>query len=113
MKEIKAIIQPFVLERVVEALESQGGLPGVTVSEVIGWGKTRGRDTKDSVTAGSYTFARKSKLEIVVPDHLADQVAATILRAAHTGNVGDGKIFVYEVSQVIKIRTGERGDAAI
>lgn len=113
MKEIKAIIQPFMLERVLEALESKGGLPGVTVSEVVGWGKTRGQEGKDQVVAGAYTFARKSKLEIVIPDHLVDEVAETIMGAAHTGNVGDGKIFIYEVTQVIKIRTRERGEVAI
>lgn len=113
MKEIKAIIQPFMLEHVLGALAAESGLPGVTVSEVSGWGRMRGIDEQGQEPSGVYALAPKSKLEIVVPDAMADEVAAIILRAAHTGNAGDGKIFVYEVSEVIRIRTGERGEAAI
>lgn len=113
MKEIKAVIQPFMLEKVIDALEALPGLPGVTVSDVVGWGKTRGQDAQDDVISGRFRFARKSKVEIVVPDSRVDEVVTTIQRAAHTGNAGDGKIFLYEVTEVVKIRTGERGEAAI
>ena len=112
MKEIKAIIQTFRLESVYEALEVIEGLPGLTVSQVAGWGKTQGRDEGEVVEA-EHTFADKTKLEIVVPDSMVEQVVEIITNAARTGNIGDGKIFIYEVDDVIKIRTGDRGDAAI
>ena len=112
MKEIKAIIQPFRLERVCAALQAIEGLPGPTVSQVAGWGKTQGRDEGDVVEAG-HTFAGKTKLEIVVPDDLVEQVVETTADTARTGNIGDGKIFIYAVDDVVKIRTGDRGSAAI
>lgn len=109
MKEIKAIIQPFMLDQVCDALRQ---LPDL---QVLGWGKARAVQTKDPVQTGGRTFAHKTKIEIeiVVPDGLADQVVQAIASAAHTGNVGDGKIFVHDLSEVVKIRTGERGDTAI
>ncbi len=113
MKEIKAIIQPFMLEHVLEALASMKGLPGLTVSEVLGWGKTRAAEAGDPVSEAGHTFAEKRKIELVVSDELVEPVVETIRRAAHTGNVGDGKIFVVEVGQAVKIRTGERGAGAV
>ena len=113
MKEIKAIIQPFMLDKVLLALEQLGDLPGLTVSHVAGWGKARARNAKDVVDEGAHRFAKKVKLEIVVGDHLVDRVVATIEREAHGGNPGDGKIFVFEVVEAVKIRTGERGTAAL
>lgn len=113
MKEIKAIIQPFMLERVCAALREIEGLPGVTVSQVMGWGKTRASDARDTVLEGGVAFARKTKVELVVPAALVARVVAAIETAARTGHVGDGKIFVYEVEQIVKIRTGERGEGAI
>lgn len=113
MKEIKAIIQPFMLDHVCDALRQIPDLPGITVSQVIGWGKSRAVEAKDTVEKGRSTFARKTKVEVVVPDSLAGQVVAAIEKAAHTGNVGDGKIFVHALLEVVKIRTGERGEAAI
>lgn len=113
MKEIKAIIQPFMLQKVCEELQRIVGLPGVTVSQVMGWGKALAADTEDTVEESGYIFARKTKLEVVVPDALAGKVVAVIVEAARTGNAGDGKVFVYEVSEVVKIRTGERGEDAI
>lgn len=112
MKEIKAIIQPFRLEAVCAALQAIGGLPGLTVSQVAGWGKTQGREKGDIVEAG-HTFAAKTKLEVVVADDLVEQVLETIANAARTGNIGDGKIFIYGVDDVVKIRNGDRGSAAI
>ena len=113
MKEIKAIIQPFMLERVCAALREIDGLPGVTVSQVIGWGKSRAADARDAVQEAGHAFARKTKVEVVVPAPLAETVVAAIEDAARTGSVGDGKIFVYDVAEVVKIRTGERGEEAI
>ncbi len=112
MKEIKAIIQPFVLERVCDALREIEGLPGVTVSQVLGWGKSRAVGARDTVQEGGVAFARKTKLELVVPAALAARVVTAIESAARTGNPGDGKIFVYDVEEVVRIRTGERGTEA-
>lgn len=113
MKEVKAIIQPFMLDRVLLALEQLGDLPGLTLSQVSGWGKTRAQNAKDVVDEGAHRFAKKLKLEIVVRDELADRVVETIEREAHSGNPGDGKIFVLEVTEAVKIRTGERGAQAL
>ncbi|HED65076.1 MAG TPA: P-II family nitrogen regulator [Planctomycetes bacterium] len=113
MKEIKAIIQPFVLERVLDALNELDGLPGVTISEVLGWGRLPERRQKHDVIHAGHGLSKKSKLEIVVDDARADAVLQAIRKAAHTGNAGDGKIFVYEVAQIVRIRTGEQGADAI
>ena len=113
MKEIKAIIQPFMLPHVIHALKELEGLPGVTVSEVKGFGKSHAENAENKVVEGSIGYAKKIKLEIVVPDQLAEHVVEVIQAKAYTGRVGDGKIFVTPVDEVVKIRTGERGLAAI
>ena len=113
MKEIKAIVQPFLLSKVVEALKEIDGLPGVTVSDVRGFGRARAVGSPNTVVDGTVEYVKKSKIEAVVPDELVPTVVETIREKAHTGNPGDGKIFVYEVNDVIRIRTGEHGDAAI
>lgn len=117
MKEIKAIIQPFMLERVLSALEAIVELPGVTVSQVLGWGRARAtggqEGSQELVREAGHAFAKKTKLEIVVPDESAPHVVQVIQENAHTGRVGDGKIFVYDVAEVIRIRTGERDGAAL
>ena len=113
MKEIKAIIQPFMLERVLHALDLLPELPGVTVSQVLGWGKERAAAVADPVQEAGHAFARKTKLELVVPDALVAQVVSAIAESARTGRAGDGKIFVLEVGEVLKIRTGETGGEAI
>lgn len=113
MKEIKAIIQPFMLEHVLHALGAIKELPGVTVSQVTGWGKARGQDEPDAVHEGGHRLAKKTKLEIVVSDTLASHVAKVISDNARTGNVGDGKIFVSNVQDAIKIRTGGRSEEAL
>jgi len=112
MKEIKAIIQPFAVDRVLMALGHLSDLPGLTLSEVAGWGTERSRNATE-LGNGAHQFARKTKLEIVVRDELADRIVETIAREAHSGNPGDGKIFVYEVVEVVRIRTGERGAGAL
>ena len=113
MKEIKAIIQPFMLGKVCDALRQIPGLSGITVSQVSGWGRTRAVGATHIVQEAGCTFARKTKVEIVVPSALADEVVAAVSEAAHTGKVGDGKIFVHELDDVVKIRTGEHGEPAI
>ncbi|MGH9463951.1 MAG: P-II family nitrogen regulator [Vicinamibacteria bacterium] len=113
MIELKAIIQPFQLNQVIEALQRIEGLPGVTVSEVRGFGRSQGVNAQDRIVDGGIVYARKAKLEIVIPEGLLDTVLHTILHEAHTGNPGDGKVFVSKVLDVVRIRTGERGDKAI
>ena len=113
MKEIKAIIQPFMLTRVVTALHKIEGLPGITISDIKGFGKSKGKKEKDDNNEGIYEFIPKNKIEIVVHDDLVDTVVNSIQKNAHTGNLGDGKIFVYGVRDMIRIRTNERGEDAI
>lgn len=113
MKEIKAIIQPSLLTKVIIALKEHPGLPGVTVSEVKGFGKSRASDAKDKVVVESVEYVQKVKLEIVVPDDLWKEVVELIEKTTHTGRPGDGKIFVYDVNEVVKISDGERGEKAI
>lgn len=112
MKEIKAIIQPFMLDKVLEGLHDIEELPGLTVSEVRGYGRTRGRRA-DAAADEPVQYVKKAKIELVVPDALVERVVRTIQEHAHTGNIGDGKIFVYPVDDVVRIRTGERGEAGI
>ena len=113
MKEIKAMIQPFMLSKVVRALQQVPSLPGLTVSEVHGFGKSRAIGVASAFEEGGVDYVKKAKLEIVVADALVDSVIRIIESNAHTGNPGDGKIFIYDVDEVVKIRTGQRGDAAI
>ena len=113
MKEIKAIIQPFMLQYVCDALEAIEGLPGVTISQVAGFGKTRGLDAPEVHAEAGRDFAKKTKVEVVVPDALADRVVEAITRAAHTGKPGDGKVFLIDVAGAVRIRTGERGEDAL
>jgi len=113
MKEIKAIIRPFKLLDVSEALKEIEGLPGVTVSEIKGFGKSRAAGAKDKVVFEMVEFIPRLQLEVVVEDKMVDAVVDAIQKSAHTGNTGDGKIFVVNVEDVVKIRTNERGQAAI
>ncbi len=108
MKEIKAIIQPFMLAQVLEALRDIPGMPGITISQIHGLGGVQAAGQDDLLEP-----AAKVKVEMVVPDNLVERVARTIEIRAHTGNSGDGKIFVYAVEDAIKIRTGQRGEEAI
>ena len=113
MKEIKAIIQPFLADKVLDALHQLPEMPGVTVSEVRGYGKRLKASNSGSEKEPDIFSEKRIKLELVVPDRLTDQVIDAIARAAHTGSSGDGKIFVVPVWDVRKIRTGESGEAAI
>jgi len=113
MKEIKAIIRPFKLLEVTEELHKIKGLPGVTVSEIKGFGKSRAKNAKDKIVYEMVEFVPRIKLEVVVHDEMADEVVNVIQRVAHTGNTGDGKIFVINVEETVKIRTNDRGSDAI
>ena len=107
MKKVEAIIKPFKLDEVKEALSSIG-VQGLTVSEVKGFGRQKGHTELYRGAEYVVDFLPKVKLEIIVSDELAAQVVETIERAARTGRIGDGKIFVMPMEEVVRIRTGER-----
>jgi nitrogen regulatory protein P-II 1 len=113
MKEIKAIIQEFMLPKVLDGLRGHPEFPGITLSRVRGFGKALREQEVDGSVEELMETNPKIKLEIVVPDDLLDEVVEIIRSRAHTGRPGDGKIFVSSVDEVIKIRTAERGDAAV
>ena len=113
MKEIKAIIRPFKLLDVTEALQKIEGLPGVTISEIKGFGKNRAKNAKDKIVYEMVELVPRIKLEVVVADEMSEEVVNVIQKYSHTGNSGDGKIFVINVEDAIKIRTNERGEEAI
>jgi nitrogen regulatory protein P-II 1 len=112
MKMVVGIIKPFKLDEVKEALSSIG-VQGLTVSEVKGFGRQKGHTELYRGAEYVVDFLPKVKLEIVVGDELAAQVVQTIERAARTGRIGDGKIFVLPMEDVVRIRTGERGGSAL
>jgi nitrogen regulatory protein P-II 2 len=112
MKLVTAIIKPFKLDEVRKAI-SDIGVQGMTVSEVRGFGRQRGHTEIYRGAEYAVEFVPKTKLEIAVDDALADQLIECIMNAARTGKVGDGKIFVFELTQVVRIRTGERDASAI
>jgi nitrogen regulatory protein P-II 1 len=112
MKKIEAVIKPFKLDDVKAALTS-AGIIGMTVTEVRGFGRQKGHT--EMYRGGEYKvdFLPKIKLEIVVPDSLADKVVSLVVAAARTGSIGDGKVFVEPLEEALRIRTGERGDNAV
>ncbi len=112
MKKIEAIIKPFKLEEVKSTL-TKIGVQGMTVSEVKGFGRQKGHTESYRGTEYAIDFLPKSKIELIVMDELAPQVVSTIERSAKTGKIGDGKIFVSPIEEVIRIRTGEHGKDAI
>lgn len=112
MKLITAVIKPFKLDDVREAL-SQIGIQGITVSEVKGFGRQKGHTELYRGAEYVVDFLPKIKIEAAVKSELVDQTIEAITNAAHTGKIGDGKIFVTSLEQTIRIRTGETGDAAI
>lgn len=112
MKLITAIIKPFTLDAVREAL-SDIGVQGITVTEVKGFGRQKGHTELYRGAEYVVDFLPKTKLEVAVSDQQVDVVVETITKAAHSGKIGDGKIFVAELEQVIRIRTGESGHAAL
>jgi len=112
MKKIEAIIKPFKIDEVKEAL-ARAGIEGLTVSEVKGFGRQKGHTELYRGAEYVVDFLPKVKLEIVVDDSKATQVVDAICNAAKTGKIGDGKIFVLPVDEAVRIRTGERGSQAI
>ncbi len=112
MKKIEAIIKPFKLDEVREAL-SAIGVTGLTVTEVKGFGRQKGHTELYRGAEYVVDFLPKVKIELVVADGLVEQAIEAIVRAAHTGKIGDGKIFVSQVEQVVRIRTGETGESAV
>lgn len=112
MKQVVAIIKPFKLDDVREAL-SDMGVQGLTVTEVKGFGRQKGHSELYRGAEYMVDFLPKVKIEAVMSEDLVDQAVEAILKAARTGKVGDGKIFVFDVEQVIRIRTGETDEAAV
>ena len=112
MKKIEAIIQPFKLEEVKEALKTIG-VDGMTIAEVRGHGRQKGHKEVYRGQEYQVDLLPKVKIEMVVPTARLDEVTATIVKAARTGKIGDGKIFVYDVVEAIRIRNDDRSDTAL
>lgn len=112
MKKIEAIIKPFKLDEVKDAL-NEIGIQGMTVTEVKGFGRQKGHTELYRGAEYVVDFIPKIKIEIVTSDSLAPKVVDAIEKAAKTGKIGDGKIFVYTVEDIVRIRTGERGESAV
>jgi nitrogen regulatory protein P-II 1 len=112
MKKVEAIIQPFKLEDVKEALKSIG-VDGMTVTDVRGHGRQKGH--KEIYRGQEYEvdLRPKLKLELVVPDERLDEVVKIVVRSARTGKIGDGKVFIYDVAEAVRIRNDDRGEAAL
>jgi len=112
MKKIEAIIRPFKLDEVKEALVEEG-IKGLTISEVRGYGRQKGHTETYRGSEYQIEFIPKIKIEVVVDDELLEKVVDAILRTAKTGQVGDGKIFISDIQEVIRIRTEESGSQAL
>jgi nitrogen regulatory protein PII len=112
MKKIEAIIKPFKLEEVKDAL-GEVGIEGMTVTEVKGFGRQKGHTEIYRGSEYTVDFLPKIKVELVVTDKQVESAVSTIVKAAKTGKIGDGKVFVSAVEQAVRIRTDEKGDAAV
>ncbi|MEJ2695403.1 MAG: P-II family nitrogen regulator [Candidatus Sulfobium sp.] len=112
MKKVEAIVKPFKLDEVKDAL-NEIGIQGMTVTEVKGFGRQKGHTELYRGAEYVVDFIPKIKIEIVIPDSLAEKVVSTVEKVAKTGKIGDGKIFVYSVGEAVRIRTGERGENAV
>jgi nitrogen regulatory protein P-II 1 len=112
MKKIEAIIRPFKLEEVKEALVEEG-IRGLTISEVRGYGRQKGHTETYRGSEYRIEFVPKIKIEVVVEDSQVEKIVDAILKTGKTGQVGDGKIFIYNVEDVVRIRTGESGKDAL
>jgi len=112
MKKIEAIVKPFKLDEVREAL-AEVGVTGLTVTEVKGFGRQKGHTELYRGAEYVVDFLPKVKIEVVVTDQLTDAAIEAVMKSARTGKIGDGKVFVTDVGQVVRIRTGETGEEAI
>lgn len=112
MKKIEAVVKPFKLQDVKEAL-NEIGIQGMTVTEVKGFGRQKGHTEIYRGTEYTIDFMPKVKIEMVLPDSQIDTAVETIIKAAKTGKIGDGKVFVTPVFEAVRIRTNERGDEAV
>ena len=112
MKKVEAIVKPFKLDEVREAL-SDIGVSGLTVTEVKGFGRQKGHTELYRGAEYVVDFLPKVKVEVIIADNLVERAIEAIIKAARTGKIGDGKIFVTSVEQVVRIRTGESGEAAV
>jgi nitrogen regulatory protein P-II 1 len=112
VKKVEAVIKPFKLDEVKNAL-SEIGIAGLTATEVKGFGRQKGHSELYRGAEYAVDFLPKVKLDIAVPDALVGKVVEVITKAAHTGKIGDGKIFVLSLDQVVRVRTGERGEDAL
>ena len=112
MKKIEAIVKPFKLDEVKEALQGMG-IQGMTVTEVKGFGRQKGHTELYRGAEYVVDFLPKVKIEVAVSDEMAEKIVQAIVEAASTGRIGDGKIFVHDLAEVVRIRTGERGPDAV
>jgi nitrogen regulatory protein P-II 1 len=112
MKKIEAVIKPFKLEEVKDAL-SELGIEGMTVTEVKGFGRQKGHTEIYRGSEYTVDFLPKIKMEIVLPDDRVDAAVKAIVNAAKTGKIGDGKVFVSQIDEAVRIRTDEKGDSAV
>ncbi len=112
MKKIEAIIKPFKLEEVKDAL-SEVGIEGMTVTEVKGFGRQKGHTEIYRGSEYTVDFLPKIKLELVIPDEKLDEAVSAIVKSARTGKIGDGKVFVTHIEEAVRIRTEEKGAAAV
>jgi nitrogen regulatory protein PII len=116
MKIITAIVQPFMLSKVTHALEEIEGFPGMTITDARGFGREKSAYDKNAphrVIEDFVEYVKKARIEIVAHDDMVERIVEILVRAAHTGNRGDGKVFVWQVESAMRIQTGETDDAAI
>jgi nitrogen regulatory protein P-II 1 len=112
MKKVEAIVRPHLLEAVKNALQ-EVGVVGMTVSEVKGFGRQKGHTETYRGSEYKVEFLPKIKIEVALPEELVEQAVEAVLKTAKTGKFGDGKVFVSDLQQIVRIRTGERGEAAL
>lgn len=116
MKIVTAMVQPFMLSKVTGALEEIDDFPGMTVTDVRGFGREKAshaRGAPHRVIEDFVEYVKKVRIEIVAQDQMVDVIVETIVRTAHTGNPGDGKVFVWSVERAVRIQTGDQNDAAV
>ena len=116
MQMITAMVQPFMLSKVTHALEELRGFPGMTVTDVRGFGREKSTHEEGAphrVIEDFVEYVKKARIEIVARDEMVESIVETIVRVAHTGRRGDGKVFVWPVERAVRIQTGETGEAAV